>query len=94
MLQGVILTGIISWGCYLPKYRIKVENISKVQGKSAEQIKKSLLIKEKTVPGIDEDTVTMTVEAARNSLIINPKDIGAIYIGSESHPYAITTISI
>jgi hydroxymethylglutaryl-CoA synthase len=34
----------------------------------------------------------MSVEAARNTLNRwngNPKDIGAIYVGSESHPYAV-----
>jgi hydroxymethylglutaryl-CoA synthase len=47
---------------------------------------------EKTVPGRDEDTITIAVEAAKNALKraqINPQDIGAVYIGSESHPYAV-----
>ena len=39
------------------------------------------------------DTITLSVEAARRALIraqtVDPKDIGAIYIGSESHPYAV-----
>jgi len=83
------MTGIVSWGTYIPKYRIKVEDIARAHGNNADQIKKSLLISEKSLPGIDEDTVTIAVEAARNSLIINPKDIGAVYIGSESHPYAV-----
>ncbi len=83
------MTGIVSWGSYVPKYRIKVEDIAKIQGSNSDQIKKGLIIEEKSVPGIDEDTVTIAVEAARKSLIINPKHIGAIYIGSESHPYAV-----
>jgi hydroxymethylglutaryl-CoA synthase len=47
---------------------------------------------EKTVPGQDEDTITIAVEAARNALRraqIDPQEIGAVYIGSESHPYAV-----
>jgi len=86
------LTGIISWGCYIPRYRIKVEDIAKAHGGNPDQIKESLMINEKSLPAIDEDTVTISVEAARNAIKnfkINPKDIGAIYIGSESHPYAI-----
>jgi hydroxymethylglutaryl-CoA synthase len=86
------VVGIVSWGCYIPRYRIKVEDIAKVYGNNAEQVKKSLMISEKSVPGIDEDTVTIAVEASRNAVNaakINPEEIGAIYIGSESHPYAV-----
>ncbi len=84
--------GIISYGSYIPKYRIKVNDIAKVWGKDGETISKGLGIKEKSVPGIDQDTATISVEAARAALKrcnINPQDIGAIYIGSESHPYAV-----
>jgi len=85
------MAGIVSWGSYIPKYRLKVEDIAKVWGNNAAQIKNSLMITEKSLPGIDEDTVTIAVEAARNALAdtINPKDVGAVYIGSESHPYAV-----
>jgi len=82
------MTGIISWGCYIPKYRIKVEEIAKVHGVDISKIKKGLLIEEKSVPGIDEDTVTIAVEAARIALY-EQLDIGAVFIGSESHPYAV-----
>ena len=84
--------GIISYGSYIPRYRIKADEIAKVWGKDGERISKGLGINEKTVPGIDQDTATISVEAARNALKrcnINPQDIGAIYIGSESHPYAV-----
>ena len=89
---GLFMAGIVSWGCYIPKYRIKVEDIAKVWGNNAAQIKNSLMIKEKSLPGIDEDTVTIAVEAARNTLNgikINLEEIGAVYIGSESHPYEV-----
>ena len=84
--------GIVSYGSYIPRLRIKVNEIAKVWGKNGETISKGLGINEKTVPGIDQDTATISVEAARNALKrcnINPQDIGAIYIGSESHPYAV-----
>jgi len=86
------MAGIVSWGSYIPKYRIKVEDIAKVWGNNAAQIKNSLIVKEKSLPGIDEDTVTIAVEAARNALKnirIKKDEIGAVYIGSESHPYAV-----
>jgi hydroxymethylglutaryl-CoA synthase len=44
------------------------------------------------VPSPDEDTITISVEAARNMMrrcSVSPKDIGALYVGSESHPYAV-----
>ncbi len=87
------MVGINGFGVYIPKYRIKVEEIARVWGEDAEQIKKGLLIHEKAVAGCDEDTATIAVQACLNALeefdYINPKNIGAIYVGSESHPYAV-----
>ncbi len=43
-------------------------------------------------PDLDEDTATIAVEAARSALKrrdIDPEKIGAVYVGSESHPYAV-----
>lgn len=84
--------GIVGYGVYIPRYRIRVEEIAKVWGTDPERIKQGLFIEEKSVPGPDEDTATIAVEAARNAVKragINPQDIGAIYVGSESHPYAV-----
>ncbi len=86
------MIGIVGHGSYLPRYRIKVEDIARQWGADPETIKKGLQLYEKTVPGLDEDTITISVEAAKNALRrarINPQDIGAVYIGSESHPYAV-----
>lgn len=76
----------------MPQFRIKAEEIAKVWGADVESIKDGLKVSEKTVPGPDEDAVTISVTAARHALEmaqINPSDIGAIYVGSESHPYAV-----
>ena len=84
--------GIVGYGTYLPKYRIKAEEIARVWGKDPEAMKKGLGVYEKTVPNLDEDAATIAVEAARTALrhsAIKPADIGAIYVGSESHPYAV-----
>jgi hydroxymethylglutaryl-CoA synthase len=86
------MIGIVGYGSYLPRYRIKVESIAKEWGSDPEAIKRGLQLYEKTVPGLDEDTITISVEAAKNALLragINPQLIGAVYIGSESHPYAV-----
>lgn len=53
---------------------------------------KGFSCKRKTVPSADEDTATIAVTAARYALAraqIDPQKIGAIYVGSESHPYAV-----
>lgn len=84
--------GIVGYGAYIPRFRIKVEEIAKVWGMDAQTVKDGLLVEEKSVPDSDEDTVTISVEAARNALAragISGKQIGAVYIGSESHPYAV-----
>jgi len=84
--------GIISYGANIPRWRIKVEDIASIWGKDGKTISNGLGIIEKSVPSRDQDTATISVEAARAALKrtdINPQDIGAIYIGSESHPYAV-----
>lgn len=86
------MEGIIGYGAYIPRNRIKVEEIAKVWGADAPSYKKGLMLEEKSVPSPDQDTITMSVEATKNALKraqIDPKDIGAVYIGSESHPYAV-----
>lgn len=88
--------GIVGYGAYVPKYRIKTEEIAAVWGEDGERMKKGLNIREKSVPAIDEDTATISVTCARNALEhakINPAEIGAVYVGSESHPYAVKTTS-
>jgi hydroxymethylglutaryl-CoA synthase len=86
------MVGIVGYGSYVPRYRIKAEAIADQWGADAEAYKRGLLLEEKTVPGPDEDTITISVAAARYALTragIDPQDIGACYIGSESHPYAV-----
>jgi hydroxymethylglutaryl-CoA synthase len=84
--------GIVGYGAYVPCYRISVEEIAKVWGGSADSIKNGLNVQEKAVPAPDEDTATISVEASRNAMKrarIEPEKLGAIYVGSESHPYAV-----
>ncbi len=87
------MAGIVGYGAHLPRHRIRVEEIAKTWGMDANSYKKGLMLREKSVPPPDMDTITLAVEAARNALrrapMVNPADIGAIYVGSESHPYAV-----
>jgi hydroxymethylglutaryl-CoA synthase len=86
--QPFIPVGIVGYGAYVPRYRLPGSEISRVwtEGNSKSPVR------EKAVPGLDEDTATMSVEAARNALArahINPQEIRAVWVGSESHPYAV-----
>lgn len=83
--------GIIAYGAYVPRYRIRVEEIARVWGDDADDYRTGLMVTEKSVPDLDEDTATIAVEAARNAVLrgADPGRIGAIYVGSESHPYAV-----
>ena len=86
------MVGIITYGAYIPRYRIKVEEITRVWGANAADVTGGLGVFEKSVPDLDEDAATIAVEAARNALKrrnIDPEQIGAVYVGSESHPYAV-----
>ncbi len=85
-------TGIIGYGVSIPHYRIKTTEIARVWGKDGEHVAAGLGVKEKAVGGLDEDSATIAVEASRRAVKmagINPQKIGAIYIGSESKPYAV-----
>ena len=56
--------GIVGYGAYVPRYRLPAAEIARVwHGGEA-----ALPVTEKAVPGPDEDTVTMSIEAARNAL--------------------------
>lgn len=85
--------GIVSYGAYVPRYRIKPEEIGRIWGVDGKSMGKGLMIHEKSVPSPDEDVITIATEAARNMLArvpdVDPDDIGAVYVGSESHPYAV-----
>jgi hydroxymethylglutaryl-CoA synthase len=80
--------GIAGYGAYVPRYRIKASEIARVWGGAEE----GLPIEEKAVAGLDEDTVTMSIEAARCAMAragLEPTQLRAVWVGSESHPYAV-----
>ncbi len=80
--------GIVGYGAYVPRYRLPGTEISRIwkDGMGGSPVT------EKSLPGLDEDVVTMSIEAARNALAraeIDPSQIRAVWVGSESHPYAV-----
>jgi len=96
-LENILLkpsrpVGIVGYGAYVPRYRLPATEINRIwRGGEG-----GIPVKEKAVPGRDEDVATMSIEAARNALKrsdVSPRDIRAVWIGSESHPYAVKPTS-
>ncbi len=80
--------GIVGYGAYIPRYRLPGKEIARIwtEGHSAAPVR------EKAVAGLDEDVITMSIEAARNAIAcaeIEAVAIRAVWVGSESHPYAV-----
>jgi hydroxymethylglutaryl-CoA synthase len=84
--------GLVGYGAYVPRYRLPATEVARVWTEGAG----ALPIKEKAVPGLDEDVATMSIEAARNAVAraaLDPSQIRAVWVGSESHPYAVKPTS-
>jgi hydroxymethylglutaryl-CoA synthase len=86
--------GIVSYGAYLPKEVILASEVERGQQAVGSGIPQALMVRQKTVPAKDEDTATMSVAAGEQALARlkdnGSKDkVGALFVGSESHPYAV-----
>lgn len=78
--------GIVGYGAYVPMYRLSAEEVNRMWGTSGAPVE------EKSVVALDEDTVTISVECAKQAVRragIDPSLIGAVYVGTESKPYAV-----
>ena len=92
VMKPQIDVGIVGYGAYVPRFRLPAGEVAKMWTGG----KGGVPIKEKAVNGLDEDVVTMSIEAARNALLraqIDPRGIRAVWVGSESHPYAVKPTS-
>jgi hydroxymethylglutaryl-CoA synthase len=92
LLKSQNAVGIVGYGAYIPRYRLPGTEIARVwtNGLGGSPVK------EKAVAGLDEDVATMSIEAARNALRraqIAPDQLRAVWVGSESHPYAVKPTS-
>lgn len=79
--------GIAGYGAYIPRFRIAAREIARLW-----DARGALPVLAKSLPGPDEDTISMAVEAARNALAracISPDALSAVWVGSESHPYSV-----
>ena len=90
------MSGIVGYGAYVPSHKIETGEIASVWGADGSAWAKNLNVYSKSVPGPDEDVITISVEAARQAMgraKLTGENIGAIYTGSESHPYAVKPTS-
>lgn len=90
------MVGIVSYGTYIPQFRLRVADIARAWHKEPQEVVGSLGLTEKSVPASDEDAATIALEAALRSLRTSgrrPQDIEVLFVGSESHPYAVNPTS-
>ncbi|MHA1680895.1 MAG: hydroxymethylglutaryl-CoA synthase family protein [Promethearchaeota archaeon] len=88
--------GIDAVGFYAPKNRLSLKALAMKRGVDYNKFKYGLLAEEIAVPGYGEDAISMAIMAAKNLFLkseINPQDVEAIFVGSESMPYAVKSIS-
>ncbi len=87
--------GIVGYGTSLPRWAVDLEEIGLANRDDGKLIGRSLKVTQKTVPDLDEDTVTFATSAAITALNralgngLQRQEIQALFIGSESHPYAV-----
>jgi hydroxymethylglutaryl-CoA synthase len=87
-LKEGMMIGIIGYGVYVPKYRIKQQDIGIPWG--------SFGMGEKAVCGWDEDIISMASEALDNAMKhsdVKAADVGALYMGTASSPMIETHLS-
>ena len=80
---------ILGYGAYVPYYRLPTSEIARVWkgGGSGPNL-------EKSVASTDEDTATMAIEAATYAVkMAGIKELGAVFVGTESKPYAVKPTS-
>jgi hydroxymethylglutaryl-CoA synthase len=82
------MIGIVGYGAYVPKYRMKQQDAAIPWGGWA--------MGEKAVCGWDEDIISMAAEALDNAMKhsgVKAADVGALYMGTASSPMIETHLS-
>lgn len=84
--------GVIGYGVAVPRFRLDVSEVDRVwRGRESPRGRAT-----KSVAGPDEDAVTLAIEAARDAVSmadVPPEEIGAVWVGTESKPYAVKPTS-
>lgn len=80
--------GIGGYGVVVPRFRVATKDIAEVWRPNRTFVPP---VVEKSVPARDEDAVTLAIDAARTAVRCSRQSVeklGAIWVGSESKPYA------
>jgi hydroxymethylglutaryl-CoA synthase len=89
-------SAIIGFGRYVPVQRIRAATIAEHWKQDATAVTSGLGVMQKSVPERHEDAFTMAHEAGRMALEtagIRGSQVSAVFVGSESHPYAVKPTS-
>jgi 3-hydroxy-3-methylglutaryl CoA synthase len=81
------MVGIVSYGAYIPMWRIDRDEIAKASGSPS-------MGGERAVASWDEDSLTMALEAGSDCLSgFDPKEIDAVYFATVSSPFKEKQVS-
>lgn len=89
-------SAIVGFGLCLPAQKITTREIADAWKQDASHIVSGLGVHEKTVPEQGQDTFTLAYEAGMQALEvanIASSQVSAVFVGSESHPYAVKPTS-
>lgn len=78
---------LTSYGAYVPQYRAPLGEIQKFYGRPGRPRSRAL-----ATPGLDEDTLTMAYEAAREALK-GERGVGAVITATQAPPFGLRKLS-
>ena len=88
--------GIDSMSFHAPRHFVNLEELAIKRNVDPNKYKKGLLLKEMRLPDADEDIISIGLKAGYNALSrgnINPKEIDAVFVGTETITYAVKSVS-
>ncbi len=88
--------GIDSVGFYAPKYYIKLDDLALMRNVDPGKYNKGLMVHEMRVPEVNEDIISLGLKAGYQALLkggISPKEIDALFVGTETITYAVKSVS-
>ncbi|TFF96550.1 MAG: hydroxymethylglutaryl-CoA synthase family protein [Promethearchaeota archaeon] len=88
--------GIDSFGFHAPRFYVDLSELADLRKVDPNKYRKGLLCKEMRLPEIGEDIISIGLKAAHYALLkgkISPKQIDAIFVGTETMTYAVKSVS-
>ncbi len=88
--------GIDSVGFHAPRNYLDLAELAMKRQIDPDKLKKGLLLNEMRFPEIDEDIISIGLKAGYNALAkgnIDPKEIDAVFVGTETMTYAVKSVS-